>query len=95
MKIFHYSGYSHSDHVSIYVHPDFRVEVMCTNDGYPNRMASGGYSLPMPKKLVENFDQEEFIQWLKQNFWNGTPIEIWCPKEESEVRAFLSEALRR
>ena len=95
MEYLHFSGYSHSDHVEIYVHPDQRVVVSCWNDGYPNRMGAGGYSMDMPDRLARNYNQEEFICWLKANFWRGVAIDIYKPVEESVVKAFLENALAK
>lgn len=93
MKYLHFAGYSHSDQIDIKVHPDRRVEISCWNDGYPNPMGAGGYSLDLPKELAENYNQEEFIRWLKANFWCGVAIEICKPVAENVVKAFLSDAL--
>ena len=88
-----FSGYIHGDRVSLRVHPDNRVEVICGNDGYPSPMSGGGYSLDMPEHLVRNYNQKEFISWLEANFWHGVTIDICNPVDEEVVKAFLEETV--
>lgn len=58
-------------------------------------MGAGGYYMPVPRDLIENFNSEKFEEWLKRNFWVDVPIEIVNPAKENEVIEFLSEALKR
>ena len=86
-----FSGGGYGDSVALRIQPDNTVMVECVNDGNGNRFASGGYSLPMPQDLADNYDQSRFIEWLQAHFWYGGPIEINHPAEEEVVKRFLSE----
>ena len=86
-----FSGGGYGDSVALRIQPDNTVMVECVNDGNGNRFASGGYSLPMPQDLADNYDQSRFIEWLQAHFWYGGPIEINRPTEEEVVKRFLSE----
>ena len=91
-SLLHFSGVGYGDHVTLAIQPDSSVLVVCDNFGNGNRfVASGGYSLPMPQDLADNYDQSRFIEWLRAHFWNGEPIEIDLPAEEDVVKRFLSE----
>ena len=93
MKRLHFAGYGHSDMIEILVHSDKRVEVNCWNDGYPNPMGAGGYSMDMPENLIQNYNQNEFISWLQANFWRGVSIGVYAPVAEDVVKEFLINAL--
>ena len=83
----HFSGGSHGDQVDIKIRTNGIVEVYGWNDGYPDRMSAGGFTLPMPKQLIQDYNQAAFIDWLEVAFWKG--FEVYNPVDERRVKLFL------
>ena len=85
----HFAGIAHGDQVDLEAYEDGSLIANSWNDGYPNRMAGGGLRKAVPDAAIIPFDYDCFIEWLRSNFWNGTPVELNDPQPAEALHDFL------